>query len=480
MKKILLILFLTFICSETFAQRFSQYFTNTLYDSFENPSQKTFTPDTSKQYAFNFFIPNGGANFYTKGDAQVALKSRAFLGTSADPYLVIDQYHQNFAYADANFYYLMFKAYSSMSGDQEIGFSAQVHASGDLYFFDPAIAVTNGLNDFRSQTYYDIFNGNGYYQAYHQLGFTYREQVNKQVAIGFKLSALSGIAYNDVRIYNSSVTFDKQSDNAYAMLAGQYRNSIGSGLTARQMLPTFKNPGAAFSIGTSYLTRDNILLEFNLKDIGFIHWNSKSEIYRFAGSGTINNFSGSGRLDSISNDINHIVEGSYTTHSFTTPADGRFEFGVTKSFWVDGDKTVKYKPAFIASKELFYPGFTGALLNSLQYKNYSASLSTIYDDKKVFRIGGQFMIKSPNAEFFLGSEQIGQSLTLLSASGGNTTAINKKASFTGAQAYIGFSVKLGHVIEHPMNSSYVPMGGEKGPLGRIWNKLFHKTPGGEL
>lgn len=478
MKKKLLILLLTLFTSKTFAQRFSQYFTNTLYDSFENPSQKTYIPDTSRQFAFNFFIPNGGANFYTKGNAQVTLKQRAFVGKSADPYLVMDQYHQNFAYADANFYYLMFKIYTSLNGDQEIGFSAQVRGDGNLYFFDPAIGVINGLNDFHSGSYYNIFNGNGYAQTYHQLSFTYREQINKQAAIGFKLSALSGITYNEVRIYNSAVDFDKPDDRAYASLYGQYKTSFDN-FTASDAFPTFKNPGASLSIGTSYLTDNKVMLQFNLKDVGFIHWGSASRIYQFNNSGIINNFSGPGRLDSIGKDIYHIVKGSSRSQSFTTPTDGRFEFAATKAFWLGYDRTLQYSPAFIASKQLFYPGVTGALINSIQYKNYVASLSSIYDDMKIFRIGGQLMIKSPNAEFFIGSDQIGQSLTLLSASGNNDNAINKKAAFTGANVYLGFSLKFGPVIEHRMNSSYIPMG-EKGPIGKLWDKLFHKTPAGEL
>jgi hypothetical protein len=28
------------------------------------------------------------------------------------------------------------------------------------------------------------------------------------------------------------------------------------------------------------------------------------------------------------------------------------------------------------------------------------------------------------------------------------------------------------VIEHPMNASHIPMGEEKGFLGRLWDKLF--------
>ncbi|MGZ3820601.1 MAG: DUF5723 family protein, partial [Mucilaginibacter sp.] len=69
MKKILLIFCLFLFAVKGFSQQFSQYNSGTLYDSFENPSQRSFVPDTSKMFAFNFLVPNFDANFYLKGDA---------------------------------------------------------------------------------------------------------------------------------------------------------------------------------------------------------------------------------------------------------------------------------------------------------------------------------------------------------------------------------------------------------------------------
>jgi hypothetical protein len=69
MKKLLLLL-LIIAPYKIFAQRFSQYHTNTLYDSFENPAQRAFIPDSSKKYAFNLFIPNFSSDVYLTGNAQ--------------------------------------------------------------------------------------------------------------------------------------------------------------------------------------------------------------------------------------------------------------------------------------------------------------------------------------------------------------------------------------------------------------------------
>src|SRR4051812_18342151 len=80
MNKFLLISCLLFITTRSFSQRFSQYNTGTLYDSFENPSQRSFIPDSSRMLASNFFIPNFSGNIFVNGEGQSALKSRLYAG----------------------------------------------------------------------------------------------------------------------------------------------------------------------------------------------------------------------------------------------------------------------------------------------------------------------------------------------------------------------------------------------------------------
>ena len=87
-------------------------------------------------------------------------------------------------------------------------------------------------------------------------------------------------------------------------------------------------------------------------------------------------------------------------------------------------------------------------------------------------LGVQFMIKSPNAEFFIGSDRLTNSMTFLSAAGKNQTAINSIPGYTGGDITLGFSMKFGDITEHPMNSSVIPLDPDKGLLGRLWNKIF--------
>jgi hypothetical protein len=474
MKKVLLVLCLLFFTVKIFAQQFSQYNTGSLYDSFENPSQRAFIPDSSKQFATNFLFPNLNFNAFLSGDAQATIKSRLFLNMYNNSALKINQGKNNLADLNANVYLVMFKTFTSLNGDEEMGFSWQVKAEGQGLFTDETIAAFNGTQSFVSaNAYSNIFNSNYYYQTYHQFSFTYREKFNKVFAFGVKISALLGIQYQKLDITNSNVVYDNVNDSARVALKGKYYESyIPGNFTTRDYSPLFRNPGASISIGTTYKTEDSFILQGNIKDLGFIHWSSRSHIYDFYNSAVIQGLSTPKREDSIYNKIYDIIHNNATVGSFTTPIDGRAELSINKSYWLDDDKNFKYSPTLIASKELFNPGFTGALVNPFQYQKYILTLTTTYDDLKIFNLGAQLMVKTPNLEFYFGSDKLAQSVSLLSESlNKNSPGISQNSAYTGADFFIGFSVKFGPRIEHPMNASTVPTG-EKGFLGRLWGRLF--------
>ncbi|MGZ3835742.1 MAG: DUF5723 family protein, partial [Mucilaginibacter sp.] len=307
-------------------------------------------------------------------------------------------------------------------------------------------------------------------QIYNAIGFSYREKINKKIAIGFKISALMGVQYNKLDVAESHINFDKANDAAAITLRGKYYVSKGPGsLDVRSFLPIFRSPGVAISLGTSYRTEDGVTFQGNIKDLGYIKWYDKSFTYDFVGTQTAQGLSTVKREDNIYKTAHNIIFTGRTSGSFTTPTDGKFEFSVTKSYYLDNYNTIKYSPTFIASKELLYNGFTGALVNHFQYKNYHVSLTGSYDNLNLFNMGLQLMVKSYNGEFFIGSERLFQTVGFASASSSYASYTN--GSFTGADFYLGFSLKFGQVIEHPMNASLIP-NGEKGFIGRLYNRLF--------
>ncbi len=474
MKQTLLVFCLIIFSVKLFGQQFSQYNTGTLYDSFENPSQRAFLPDTSKTYAFNFFIPNFNADVFLAGNAQSSLKSRLFLNNYDNTNLKIGQGKFNRAYVNANVYSIMFKMFTSVRGDAEMGLSAETRVEGRGTFSDETIAALNGTQSFSDGTYNNIFNDHYYYQAYNQISYSYREQITKQFAFGLKVSALLGIQYQKLDINQSQVTYDKDADTANVALKGRYYNSYEPGhIDSRDLLPTFRNPGASMSLGGALRTEDGFLWQANIKDLGFIHWDSSSQTYNFEGSQGIYGLSTTNREDSIYNKVYKILrsQGSQLG-SFTTVTNGHAELSVNKLFFLDDDKLFRYAPTLIASKELFYTGFVAALVNPFQYKRYVVTVTTTYDDLKTFNLGLQFMMKTPNFEFYLGSDRLTQTASFASEGiSKNQASIEKPSPLTAANFFLGFSYKFGPVIEHDLNSSSIPMG-EKGFFGRLFGRIF--------
>ncbi|MBS1529703.1 MAG: hypothetical protein JSU01_05320 [Bacteroidetes bacterium] len=472
MKKFLLACFFFLLAAKGFSQQFSQINTGTLYDSFENPSQRAFVPDTSKKYAFNFIIPNISGNFSLTGDAQASLISRAFGGKYNNAALVIGPGNYNNLIANGGFYQLMFKVFGSVKGDTEFGFFTETRFEGRGSFTDESIAALNGTSAFPNNEYNNVFNDHFYDQIYNVIGLTYREQViKKRLSVGFRLGFLMGIDYSKLDIYESRVNFDQVNNAETISLRGRFFQSKGPGnFDARSLLPTTRSPGAQISMGATYKTDDNVYVQGNIKDLGFIDWYNKSSIADFNATQTATNLVGKGREDSVYSHVNSILKDNRLNQSFTTATDAKFELSATKSYWLNDDMTLKYSPTLIGSKELWYNGFAAGLVNHFEYLyRYHGSVTISYDNANLLNVGLQLMYKTHNGEFYIGSDKVMQTVTFAGARNNYSSYAN--SSFTGANFFMGFSMKFGPVIEHPLNSSVMETG-ERGFLGRLYNRLF--------
>ncbi|MEB0260230.1 MULTISPECIES: DUF5723 family protein [unclassified Mucilaginibacter] len=477
MKNILLAFCFLFISLASFGQQFSQYNTGTLYDAFENPSQASFIPDSSRQFAFNFFIPNFNSNLYVTGNGQVPLKSRAFLGKYVGAGLTLGEGKFSRANISANVYSLMFRSFRSLDGDQEVGFSIQTRAEGRGIFTDESLLLLNSSSRFTNPSYDELFNNSYTYQTYHQFSATYREKVSKTFSFGVKLSALLGIQYQQLQIDHSNIDFNRAADQADLTLQGKYRINFTPGqFVARDILPSFRSPGASISLGSTIRTRDNFNIQFNVKDLGFIHWYSKSTTSNFNTTRTIQNISGSRREDNLYANTFSIIRSGDTQGSYVTPTNGKIELSANKSYWFNYDRKLKYSPTLILQKEIFYDSYTAALVNPFQYNNLVGTLTTSVNNYGLFNAGLQFMVKTPNVEFYIGSDRVIETANLFRAGVGKSDSqINKNSAFTGADFFLGFSLKFGNVIEHPTNANFIPMGEKPGLFKRIWNSVFHRN-----
>lgn len=474
MKKFLILLFLLALHFRLFAQQFAQYNTGTLYDSFENPSQKAFIADSSRKIAFNLFFPNFNTDLTLSGAGERSLQSRAFLGRYTDA-LPVSGKNYNYINTRANAYLFMLKLHTSLDGNQEVGLFAETKAEGRGAFSDASIGVLADNSTFPSNSYTDVFNNRFNYQVYHQIGATYRTDVDDRLSFGVKLSGLLGVVYNKVNINRSVVNFDRPNDQAFLSLEGDYYASFEPGkFTKHDLLPSFRNPGASISFGTSYIADDKTHVQFNIKDLGFIHWNKQSLVGHFNNTGVIQGLSERGVEDSITRTVAAVVQSQGVERSFTSPTDARMEISASRAYWVNGSD-LKYTPTVILSKQLFYTGFTGVLVNHFQYNNLVATLTGTYDDMKYLSLGVQLMVKTPNTEFFIGSERIGQTASLASlALNDDPNRTINAGRYTGGNFYMGFSFKFGKIMEHQANASYVPMGDNRSFIKRFMQRITGK------
>ncbi len=447
------------------AQKFSLYGTGTLWDSFENPSQKSFELDNSRQFASNFFFPNSGVNASFSGPGKAALKNSILYdnGLSYTP-LDVDSRKFNRFNVSTNTYLLMFRLLKTVKYQRELGFSWQTRAETQGKLHNQALIVfktrtdtsENGVIQYMDRKGKDQLSAtNIEAQSYHQIGFTYKEQYNKMFSYGVKVSYLSGIAQNSIKV--SSVVLIPRTNTFN--IDGDLKSSYNYHDIDRDYLnPGFKNPGMSVSLSGNFKLKNGLYVLTNLKDIGFIRWGKKS--YRNDGSIVIDPLGDS-------NDQLNYIQNSLVQQRYTTLINGKAEALVNKEIGA-------FKPSILISKSLFNHSGDIVLMNSYRYKVLNLSVSGAYNLNEYFQVGGQVMLKSPNVEFFIGSDNILQSYhsTVLLTQNEESRKENFNEGIAGASAYIGFALKFGRVVSYPQNENYIPGINHRMPGTGILRKLF--------
>lgn len=449
---IVLILFLKVDLS--YAQQFSLYNSRTLYDSFENPSQKAFQVDSSRRFAFNFFIPSLSANGDFSGSAKSAFKSLIYDGVFNGRDIEMGSTKPSILSLNSNNYIAMFRFLKAVKNYQEMGLSWQVRNDMRLKVSNETFAVFDdyriikNISDPNNFTINDIFNNTGYNQAYHQFSFTYRQNYSKRFSVGAKFSVLSGIAYSSININESELT-KKPFDSFDISIRGNLRSNFKfDNFQTEMLLPNFKNAGLSVTASAGYKLRHGWTLMGNLKDLGFIRWNKNSYEYNFdTGNITITAGSDQSADDRLADSLDNKITSSSANRSYFSATNGKAELLIHKDYG-------NYKPNLILSKSVYYGGGDLALVHNYHYKNYVFTGLTNYNTNGFLQVGGQFMIKSPNIEFYLGSDQLFKTIEVVKNF--STDRRPYSSRYTGASFYIGFGVKFGTILEHMHNANNIP------------------------
>jgi len=440
------------------AQQYGLFNTKTLFDGFENPAQKTFTLDSSRKFASNFLLPYFGVNAASKGNSDFIRKAINENKTD-NSLLPMGQKGNNTVAQNTNVYLFNLKIFNSYKYQKELGFSWQLRTDAHLNYTNETLDLLNNYRNLIAQPpAASAFNNDGYVQSYHQFSVSYRENYTKKLAFGVKLSILSGTTYNKLDITDSELKDIAGVTNI--AFNGSYRGTFikGKEVSYNTFMPSFRNPGASISLGTSYNAKSGIFMMANVKDLGFIRWNSKSY------SKDINALiplTGSESNKEMKNRITDAITLHPDTNSFYSLTNAKADFMLSKNFGI-------YTPGIIVSKNLFYKGGDAAFVNKFKYENFSVTAVPTYNFNKLFFLGLQGMYQTPNFEVFLGSDDLLK--TVSQAKGYFNKDATTGKGYNGAAVYFGLAIKFGNFVEHPLNSSTMPGVGDE-PTS-LFKRLF--------
>jgi len=462
MKKLLLALLVLASFGVANAQQYALFGTKTMFDAFENPSQKSFTLDSSRKFSSNFFLPYFGTNAINKGSSKFAIRKLTQEGVFDTRSLPIGTGELNHFFENSNIYVAAFRLFKSYKYQKEMGFSWQIRSDAHIDYTNESLAIFDSFERFnKGQEYTGIFDSKGYEQSYHQFSFTYRENWDKRLAFGLKASLLSGILYNKLDISDSYLYIDPGASALLIGLNGTYSSNFSDfdEVNKKNFFPNFKNPGLSLSFGTNYTTKKGLFLMANIKDLGFIWWRSNTQRTTIDQSKVIGNLEDQSNTNQEIKDIFLLSEQS---KKFLAPTNAKLDVYLSKRYGF-------YKPGLAVSKNLFYKGGDIALVNTFIVNDFSGSVTPLYNLNGVFMVGLQGKYQTPNFELFMGTDN-------LVATGFQTYGLIKKDATVGsgpngASFYMGVGIKFGNVVNHPQFADVIP-GINDNEGGSFFKSLF--------
>lgn len=463
MKKLLLVLILFTSFTAAFAQQYALFGTKTMFDAFENPSQKSFTLDSSRRFSSNFFLPNFGVNGANQGSAEPTIRRIIVDGVIDTRSLPIGTGDLNHFYQNSNVYVLTLRIFQSYKYQKEMGFAWQIRSDAQIDYTNETLAIFDSYTRFPKQTdLNDILNTKGYQQSYHQFSFTYRENYNKRLAFGVKANLLSGIIYNDLNISDSYLRIDQETNSLDIGLSGTYSSNFNdqNKITRNTVIPTFKNPGVSIGFSTNYTTKKGLFLMANIKDLGFIWWRNNTHSTTVNTYKTINDLAFNQK--NTNQEIRDIFQLSEQPDKFTALTNAKADVYLSKSYGF-------YKPAMAVSKNLFYNGGDIAFINTFKYNDFTGSITPLYNFNNVFMVGLQGKFQTPNFEIFMGTDNLISTASMASEILKNDYTIGTGPN--AASFYMGVGIKFGNIVNHPQFSDVMPgINDNKG--GSFFKNLF--------
>ena len=406
------------VVSAANAQRYSLYYTRTLYDGIQNPHHKAL--DSCRAFASNLFLFVPTLNLDLSIDGQLNDVIKSSIASENLSKLSLVNGGNNTITNQLNLNLFMMKFRLSRKREAELGFYGQLKTQTGLNINNGLFnLITQGNYAYRGKSIEGFLDIGALSNVYGEAGLTYRQKIYGKLSGGFKVGYILGVVNATVDIKDSKFTTSANGDTINIRVNGvikspvsmfqkdtagkfQIKPSIDADALVKDV---FKNSGLAISAGLQYDLTRKATLSVGLLDFGYIRWNDNSKTYnisknvQYTGVPALENEQ---FVDSIMKDITQFDVDS-TIGSYTSKLLGKIEIS-GQYRWANW-----FHQTVIASKTLDYDYVDLVLINNLRLiKRFNFIVLGTYNTSGTSTIGAQFLYRAKGSglDLYFGSEKI--------------------------------------------------------------------------
>lgn len=385
------------------AQKYSLYYTRTLYDGIQNPHHKAL--DSCRAFSSNFFIfPSFGLDLSLSGEANDFVK--AFLASENLTNLALENGGKNTFNTRFNYNIFMMKIRLSRKREAELSFYSQLKTEAGFNINNGIFNfLTQGNYPYRGKSIDGFLDIGGLGNVYVESGVGFRRQIYGKLSGGFKVGYLIGIANATLDVKDSKFYTSTNGDTVKITVGGEAKLSVDPDNTSDIANNIMKNNGIAFSGGLQYELTRKATLSFSVLDLGAISWNENSRLYKLGKTVTftgVNALDSSTAQDSVLDDLTKFAVDSQKGR-YTSPLLSRVEFSAQYR-WANW-----FHQTAIVSKPLFQDNLDLVLINNIRFiKRFNFIFLGSYNTSGFASVGAQFLYRAKGGgmDFYFGSEKV--------------------------------------------------------------------------
>lgn len=442
--------FFLLVFESGFSQRFSLYYTKTLYDGIHNPHHRSL--DTCKSWSTGFFFPSFGIDVSIKGEANKIFKAALASENVSNYKLKYGSKYANHISSNFNYDIFMLKVRVGRKNDAEWSLGLQTKFRSDLSISNEFFNfLFQGNTSHVGQTINNFATIEGPVTAYSEFAVGYRQRIYDKLSGGFKVGYVLGLVNAIADVEESSFYTRDPGDSISVRLKGTLKSSIDPENTNISDKDVINNRGFSFSGGLQYELTPKATLGLSVLDLGYIKWHDKSRVYKL--DKTVDYIGvpvlvESSFRDSILDRIkDFVVDSSFGSYKTTLPASLELTGNYRWTKW--------FNNTLILSKPLYQPDLDIVLLHDFVLaRAINFIFTTGYNTSdKAPSIGAQFLVRSKGFDFYFGSER---ALNMYQVSRQLVDHTQKPSLPLGASYNFGVAFRFGNCPKQPVSTFVAP------------------------